>query len=190
MALYAGGQMEDYIRARGRFPDNVTLYYLHQMLDALEYMHGKGVCHRDLKPANILLSDHFDIKITDFGLASVSGKTNEFCGTLTFMAPEIWYGSYSTTQADIFALGVIIFYMFSGKYPFRFANHHDQRYDLIAQRKYDEFWRSFGSDVNFPTPFKDLLNSMLSRNPADRLSIKEIRAHSWVQGKIATPLVV
>ena len=81
--------------------------------------------HRDLKPANILLSDHFDIKITDFGLAGSNKKTNEFCGTLTFMAPEIWFGNYLASSADVFATGVILFYMFSGKYPFRMANSHD-----------------------------------------------------------------
>ena len=127
------------------------------MLDALEYMHGEGMCHRDLKPANILLSDNFDIKITGFGLASPDLKTNEFCGTLTFMAPEIWYGSYVASAADIFAVGVILFFMFSGKYPFRFANMHDQKYDLLISKKYDDFWRSFGSAVSFTAPFKDLI---------------------------------
>lgn len=125
MSLYPGGQMEDYIRARGRFSDDMARYYFHQILDALEYIHGQGMCHRDLKPANILLSDHFDIKITDFGLAGENKKTNEFCGTLTFMAPEIWFGNYLASSADVFATGVILFYMFSGKYPFRMANMHD-----------------------------------------------------------------
>lgn len=146
-------------------------------------MHGQRICHRDLKPANILLSDNFDVKITDFGLASTTGKTNEFCGTLTFMAPEIWYGSYLASSADIFALGVILFYMFSGRYPFRFANMRDPRYDMIIEKKFDDFWRSFGCEVNFPTPFKDLLNHMLANNPNDRLTIQQIRDHSWAKGK-------
>jgi serine/threonine protein kinase len=100
-------------------------------------MHGNQVYHRDLKPANILMSDKFDIKITDFGLAcnlDADKKSREFCGTLTFMAPEIWYGDYLADSADLFAVGVIIFYMFSGHYPFRMANVHDPCYMHLMQQ--------------------------------------------------------
>lgn len=109
-------------------------------------MHGQGISHRDLKPANILLSDTFDVKVTDFGLAtrkedgSQGKRMREFAGTPTFMAPEIWLGSYDPTEADLFALGVIFFYMYAGFYPFRIAHPHDPKYLLLAQGKQDEFW--------------------------------------------------
>jgi serine/threonine protein kinase len=85
--------MEDYIRARGRFPDDTARYYLHQLVDALEYMHSHKIFHRDMKPANILMSDAFDIKLTDFGLSKKMDSSvtqTEFAGTPCYMAPEIW----------------------------------------------------------------------------------------------------
>ena len=82
------------------------------MLDALEYMHGKGVVHRDLKPENILVDASGDFKIADFGLATDKNIENlvDILGTKRRMAPEIIDGKeYQGAKVDIFAMGTILF---------------------------------------------------------------------------------
>ena len=69
-------------------------YFLTQMLDVLEYMHGKGVVHRDLKLENILVDDNMNLKVADFGFATFRSihKLKSYRGTMTYMAPEIKEG--------------------------------------------------------------------------------------------------
>ena len=160
---------------RGRFSETVTRYYFSQILDALEYMHNKGFAHRDLKPANILLSNNFSLKITDFGLTTgdAKGFVNEFCGTKMFMAPEIWLNNYQPQVGDIFAAGVILFYMFAGEYPFRYAAHEkDDLYRHIVRENHEDFWAAHQHlGVRFPNEFKDLMGRMLHYNPTKRLTL-------------------
>jgi serine/threonine protein kinase len=86
----------------------------------LHYLHSNGVCHRDLKLDNILLDSEYNCKIIDFGFATElkgkdsSGFNNSFIGTASYMAPEILYGhKYQGHVADLFALGVILFNLYT-----------------------------------------------------------------------------
>jgi serine/threonine protein kinase len=88
----------------------------------MRYLHGKNVCHRDLKLENILLDKEKNLKIIDFGFATVSNKQKlkVFCGTPSYMAPEIvmkveYYGA----GTDIWSCGVILYVMIAGRFPFK-----------------------------------------------------------------------
>ena len=95
------------------------------MLDVLSYCHeSKGVVHRDLKLENILVTDNMDLKVADFGFSTYKkiDKLDSYRGTMTYMAPEIKeLKPYNGKQIDIFSLGVTIFIMVVGNFPFKEA---------------------------------------------------------------------
>jgi len=110
------------------------------VLEAVNYLTVMGVSHRDLKPANIMLDENYNVKIADFGLATqVSGNNSDTgfltakAGTRGYMAPEIMLKDteYRGYQADLFALGVILFVLHSGERPFDAADVDDFYYHQL-----------------------------------------------------------
>ncbi len=95
--------------------------------EALEAAHGQGIIHRDLKPENVSLSANNTVKLMDFGLARMSGKTRltqkgAFIGTLSYLAPEIILGQEASPRSDLYALGVMLYEMSTGRPPFEADN--------------------------------------------------------------------
>ena len=108
-----------------------TLSVFKQVCDAVQYAHHKGVIHRDLKPSNILVDSEGNAKVLDFGLAkrmigpiqTVVSITQEIIGTLPYMSPEQAKGNpdHIDTRTDIYALGVILYEILTGHYPYPVA---------------------------------------------------------------------
>lgn len=97
-------------------------------------MHGKKIAHRDLKLENILIDEQLNLKVADFGFAAIHkiDKLKSYRGTMTYMAPEIKEGKvYDGTQIDIFSLGVILFILVQGIFPFKEARKEEYFYNLI-----------------------------------------------------------
>jgi 5'-AMP-activated protein kinase catalytic alpha subunit len=93
-----------------------------QLISGVEYMHKMGIVHRDLKPANILLDEHNNVKIIDFGLGNLydsSEKLNTSCGSPCYAAPELISGEeYNPLKVDIWSCGIVLYYMVAGYLPF------------------------------------------------------------------------
>lgn len=123
MELVPGGSLERVIEQRGRLPWEQVVEYGLQMCAALECSHKHGIIHRDVKPGNFLIGANGQLKLSDFGLASVAaqrkitqpGKT---AGTFLYMAPEQIKGGEISGRTDLYALGCVLFEMLTGKPPF------------------------------------------------------------------------
>ncbi|KAM5532584.1 hypothetical protein V8D89_013790, partial [Ganoderma adspersum] len=121
--LARNGELQTRISQMGSLSIECVRYYAAQIVDALGYMHSKGVIHRDLKPENLLLDDAFRIKITDFGtgklLDSGGEPTKTFVGTAQYVSPELLEHNESSKSSDFWALGCIIYQMIAGRFVFR-----------------------------------------------------------------------
>ena len=102
--------MFDWVAETGAFSEKLARFYFQQLISGLEYLNSHGTSHRDLKLENILLDEKFNLKIADFGFASVKPRNSTFKGTQGYMAPEVIRGEeYSGHCIDIFAAGVMLF---------------------------------------------------------------------------------
>ncbi|MEJ2297595.1 MAG: serine/threonine-protein kinase [Woeseiaceae bacterium] len=166
MEYLGGGDLRQRIDAG--IAERQGVQYLRQIASALSAVHAKGVLHRDLKPGNIMLRKDGSIALIDFGLAKkakleseITG-TGEIFGTPYYMSPEQGHGSNVDERSDIYSLGVIFYEMLTGEKPYR----SDTAMGLIYQH------------ANAPMPllparfgrYQALLNMMLAKAPADRLT--------------------
>lgn len=149
------------------------------------------------------MDNDYNIKVSDFGFAtSLQGSNSDNrlydCkGTLRYMAPEIFKGTgYLGRSVDIFALGVILFSMKTGRPPFmKMASLHDTLYYLIQSYQFESYWLmwdSFAQQSGFDLPqsFKDLFIALVCYYPCTRLSLNEILKTEWMRGPIASHLEV
>ena len=162
------GPLSDYVYQHGICSDSIAKKYFHQLIDALCYLHHKQICHRDIKSDNIVLQNKLTIKIIDFGLSKylIGGKTETICGSVDYMAPEFYLkGSYNF-KVDIWASGVLLYYMTTGNLPFDQSNKKE-KINQIKKAKYE-------------TPFltcpliSELVQNTLIINDTERLSAQQI----------------
>lgn len=133
MEFVQGGLLFDLCDTLGGMGEDAGRFFLHQILDSVEFMHERQVCHRDLKCENILIDDNMNLKLADFGFACYKNinALESYRGTLTYMAPEIKeYKQYKGKQVDMFSIGVILFIIVKGCFPFREARTTDYFYQL------------------------------------------------------------
>jgi len=150
MELVPGGELFEYVADSGRFSEETARTYFRIIIETLEYCHEKGIAHRDLKPENLLFDAGFNLKIADFGFATLlsgkdgSGQLHTVLGTESYMAPEIHLRKpYSGTSVDLFACGIILFILISGTPPFAKADPKaDPHYKLIVANRQDVFWKA------------------------------------------------
>ncbi|ANB11240.1 polo kinase CDC5 [Sugiyamaella lignohabitans] len=169
------------LRARSRLTEEETKYYIVQILGAVRYMHKRRVLHRDLKLGNIFIGDNMDVKIGDFGLATVlasdSDRRRTICGTPNYIAPEVLFGKKvgHSYEADIWSVGIILYTMLFGKPPFQTKEIEDI-YDRIANLSY-----SFPEKVKVSEDAKDLIRKLLVTDPVERLSIEKVLEHPFFE---------
>lgn len=112
MEYVEGGLLFDLCQTMGAMGEDAGRFFMHQMVDSLDYMHNLRCCHRDLKLENILVDKQLNLKVADFGFACYKSIENlkSYRGTMTYMAPEIKESkAYDGTQVDLFSVAVILF---------------------------------------------------------------------------------
>lgn len=183
--LAGRGEIFEVLFKIGPLNENISRFYFKQLINAIEYLHNKNIAHRDLKPENLLIDNDLNIKLADFGFATVfeeSLKNKTKLGTELYMCPELLYKKpYSATKADIFAAGVILFIFYSGHPPFKEAKMEDAHYNVFKQKR-SKFWE-FHSTQNhkktYSNSFKELVSGMLEYDPDKRFSIERIKSSKW-----------
>jgi hypothetical protein len=139
-----------------------------QIAAALDYAHKRGIVHRDIKPANVLITDQRRVKITDFGVARLPGsdltRSDQFVGSPGFMSPEQLQGAQVDGRSDLFALGVILYELLTGKAPFEGSSVSEVLYRITTQ----PFEPPSEALTEVSPDFDPILEKALSKEPAQR----------------------
>ncbi|XP_030624578.1 cGMP-dependent protein kinase 1-like isoform X3 [Chanos chanos] len=179
-----GGELWTLLRDRGSFDDGTTRFYTGCVVEALAFLHCRGIIYRDLKPENIILDHRGYAKLVDFGFAKKVGlgkKTWTFCGTPEYVAPEIILNKGHDVSADCWSLGILVFELLTGSPPFS-GSDPMMTYNFILR----------GIDmVEFPKKITKSAANLIKRlcrdNPSERLGnqkngVKDIQKHKWFEG--------
>ena len=162
-----------------RIDENKCKELFYQIVKGILYCQNENICHRDIKLENILIVNNKIIKIIDFGFA-IKCNRNEyqefFCGTVYYMPPEIVNKQrYMPFYSDIWSLGVLLYAMIFGDFPFR-ANKQEKLFELI-----NECNLIFPDDIKVSDKVKNLLSKIIVIKPSKRISLEEILNDPWFQ---------
>mmetsp|Transcript_1284 Transcript_1284/g.1439 ORF Transcript_1284/g.1439 Transcript_1284/m.1439 type:complete len:168 (+) Transcript_1284:305-808(+) len=115
-----GGELNNKLIKSGKLKEDLVKFYAGEILLGLKSLHENGFIHRDLNPRNILINSDGHLKIIDFGLSKINdnAKPSETCGTAAYCAPEIIKGKGHDVTMDFWSLGVLVYEMLHGEYPF------------------------------------------------------------------------
>ncbi len=177
MEFVAGRTLSDAAKAGERWPLDRISEIGQSIAEALGYAHQRGVVHRDIKPPNILLTstEAYGVerpKITDFGLAKLAGQitvTGETLGTPAFMSPEQVVGADVDGRADIFSLGVVLYWMATGEQPFPGESVTAVSYKVV----HSDVVPPRHLNPSLPTKLESLILKCLAKNPAERYQTGE-----------------
>jgi len=181
-----GGELFDYILANRYLKDKDAQKLFAQLISGVDYLHKKHIVHRDLKLENLLLDQHRNIIITDFGFANRFGRAQDdlmatSCGSPCYAAPELVVseGLYVGSAVDIWSCGVILYAMLSGYLPYDDDPDNPDGDNINLLYKY-----IMSTKLNFPDHLSDsarnLLEIMLVADPDDRCTVGDIMRHPWL----------
>ena len=169
--------LEDLMKQRIKLTEFEVQYYIIQLVKALNYLKSKAIIHRDLQLSNIFLADNLELKLGDFSYATNlfrNEKLFEKCGNPNYMAPEMIDGEKGYSyEADIWSLGIIIYKLIIGKFPFE-SNNKEELFNKI---KNDQI--TFPEDCIISEDAKDLINEILVNNPEERPTFSHIFSHDF-----------
>ncbi len=178
-----GGDLYYHIHDKGVLDFEEAQFYISEIVLGLEYLHKNNMIYRDLKPENILLDNKGHVKLTDFGLSKMLNSSDEraftICGTIQYIAPEMFIKKGYDHMIDWWSLGCLMYEMFAGKFAFKIKRNSDINLDLYKQKL--QFPRRMDEDA------KDLINQLLVVEPKKRLGfgkngVDKIKKHPFFEG--------
>ncbi|XP_029001163.1 serine/threonine-protein kinase BRSK2-like isoform X8 [Betta splendens] len=171
----SGGELFDYLVKKGRLTPKEARKFFRQIISALDFCHSHSICHRDLKPENLLLDEKNNIRIADFGMASLQvgdSLLETSCGSPHYACPEVIRGEkYDGRKADAWSCGVILFALLVGALPF----DDDNLRNLLEKVKLGVFHMPHF----IPPDCQNLLRGMIEVDPNKRLTLEQIQKHTW-----------
>ena len=192
MEYMEGQDLKKVILSRAPLKAEEAVRIVLQIASALDYAHRRGIVHRDIKPANIMINDRGQAKVADFGVARLPGsdltRSDQFVGSPGFMSPEQLKGAAVDGRSDLFALGVILYELLTGKAPFDGKSVSEVLYKISTQPA--EAPSDMHDDVS--PDFDPILEKALHKDPAKRYQtgkemIDALRALPAGQGVLAAP---
>lgn len=188
LQLCEGGELYDRIIRLHHYPEEEAKLCCHNLLQAVSYIHARGIMHRDLKPENIMLDNkesNIDLKISDFGFAKVFPRgwypeMHSCCGTTFYVAPEIIKCEEYSCEVDMWAVGVITYVLLTGTLPF-FNSDVGTLYKLILQRDLkftDRLWAEISREA------VEFILQALEVDPMERLTAEQALVHEWISSPV------
>ena len=185
--LALGGELFDRICRKGSYFESDAADLVRATLSAVAYLHDHGIVHRDLKPENLLFrtpEDNADLLIADFGLSRIMDEEQfhvltTTCGTPGYMAPEIFKKSGHGKPVDVWAIGVITYFLLCGYTPFdRDSNLEEMQAILVADYSFTpmEYWRGVSVTA------RQFIKKCLTIDPTQRMTSHEALSHPWISG--------
>src|SRR5205807_7430814 len=170
MEFIKGEELSSLLRRIGRLPQDKAIQIARQICAGLAAAHDVGVLHRDLKPANVMIDEHGNARILDFGLAGLAEEFREdelHAGTPAYMAPEQLDGRTFTVRSDIYALGLVLYELFTGRKAFEASTLNE----LIKLRRSDATPTTPTSIVKDLDPLiEKVIDRCIQKDPSQRPS--------------------
>lgn len=186
--LCVGGELFDRICERGSYYEQDAAHIVKTITSAVAYLHGQGIVHRDLKPENLLFrdkSEDSDLLIADFGLSRVVDDEkmtvlSTTCGTPGYMAPEIFKKTGHGKPVDMWATGVITYFLLCGYTPFdRDTTMEEMQAIINADYSFEPavYWQGVSQEA------RDFINKLLTIEPQSRMTAQQALEHPWLSTK-------
>lgn len=167
MEFVLGKELKAYFDKAERFQIKDCMHIMLQLLDALDYAHGRGVVHRDIKPSNIIITQDHQIKVVDFGIARIESseltQDGTVLGTPAYMSPEQFRGLVVDRRSDIYSTGVILYQFLTGDRPF-LGNPTTLMHKVLSQAPVPP--SELNPDVS--EALADVVAKAMSKQPEDR----------------------
>ena len=184
MALYAGETLKIRLSRAGPLPVAEALAITGQIARGLGCAHAAGIVHRDVKPGNVMLLPDGTVKILDFGLAKAlderSAQTNALFGTVSYMAPEQIRGDVVDARADLWATGVVLYEMLTGRKPFGGEHEVAIAHAIVHEEPVAPGLLRDG----LPGPVDDLVLALLEKDPGSRYALDQLLANLAAAGTL------
>ncbi|XP_067929815.1 serine/threonine-protein kinase NIM1-like [Watersipora subatra] len=178
MEYAANGELFTKLTSFGKLPEKEAKSNLSQIISAVTHMHDHDIIHRDLKAENIFYSGTI-IKVGDFGFSTISKRgesLNTFCGSPPYAAPELFKDEhYEGRYVDIWAIGILLFFMVTGVMPFRA--------DTVGKLKKCIIEGNFTVPSYVAASCQFIIRNTLKRQPKERLSLADIARNEWLEGQ-------
>jgi calcium-dependent protein kinase len=176
MEYCEGGDLLDRLQNHTISNEAQAVDITQQVLTGLHYLHMRNICHRDIKPENLMYHNG-TVKLIDFGLSKICKQPTMTTkvGTCYYVSPDVLTGQY-TVACDVWSLGVFVYLMLSGRFPF-YGRSDQETIELVKRGRFDfnsAVWRDISSEA------KDLISRMLDTNPTTRITTQECLAHAWL----------
>uniref|UniRef100_A0A3B4WA12 cGMP-dependent protein kinase 1-like n=1 Tax=Seriola lalandi dorsalis TaxID=1841481 RepID=A0A3B4WA12_SERLL len=176
-----GGDLCSLLKDKGYLDECSTRFYIACVVEALTFLHGRGVIYRDIKPENIVLDEHGYAKLVFTIKVEVGKKTWTFCGTLGYIAPEIILNKGHSVSTDFWSLGVFLFELLSGGLPFSGSDPLKILTATICGIDQIDFPKNISKSAS------SLIKKLCRSNPSERLGslrngAKDIQMHKWFEG--------
>ncbi|MBE6774732.1 MAG: Stk1 family PASTA domain-containing Ser/Thr kinase [Ruminococcaceae bacterium] len=169
MEYVEGISLKEYIEQQGRVNPREAIYYVTQILRALQHAHDKGIVHRDIKPQNIMLISDGTIKVTDFGIARFSRSetrtmTDGAIGSVHYISPEQAKGSHTDAKTDLYSVGVMLYEMLTGTLPFQ----SDNAVSVALMQLQNDPVKPREINPDIPVGLEQIIIRAMQKNQSDR----------------------